>query len=969
MKTPDKMLARLAIERGLVTEEKLQAFLQELDDPAHAESLAKLLRERGVLDEAQHRALTSEHARQMRVLERYSDIQRADASFGEFLVLNGLAENEAVKAGLSQQGAERTRGRVRRLANILVERGSLDRPTLLAALHQMGIKRLVCATCAAPSPVDAVLAGQPLCCGTCHGPLVDEATFIELRRDRLPMPDEARIAGQVAERQYGKFVLVQHLGSGGMGAVWKAWDRELGRWVAIKLLRSVYDPSRRDEDICRFMREASLVARLRHPNIVSVYESEEIKAQHLIVMEYIDGKPLNHLRFSPRRALEIIRDAARAVQYAHDQGIVHRDIKPGNVMVTPSGQVYVMDFGLARSLSAPSTLTQSGFVLGTPMYMAPEQAMAVRDRKEKLCDVYALGATLYDILTGRAPFDAEQPWDVIADVINTEPVPPRQRNPDIPRDAETITLKAMHKRYSQRYASAGEMADDIDRFLRGEPILASPTPMVERVWRAAKRRAPLVIAAGAATIAVMGSLLGLASVRAREARERAGAAAVQVGDARAAVEMYRKARKALASLEKTLNETDDLADEDRRKMEVDARALERTLEEAFTKASGSCRQALGQVENLPEARDTLADLFWEWYLLGEERASADLAMREALVRTYGAAQYGVELDAQARLWLQTSPSGADVIYRPYRPREDGCLFADESQERSLGKTPLKGVQIGRGSGLLLARLEGYPETRVPILVGRGEEKRLEVPLYKEAEIPKGFVYVPSGPYIMGGDPSVARPRGRRVVDVKGFFIAIHEVTYDEYVEFLNAEGAPELIPRNIRGDPLVQLGTDGRYHVIEGASGWPVQGVPWRGAKVYCEWKSKSPGGFMYRLPASVEWEKAARGVDGRRYPWGNVFDWSFTHGMLSDQPVARWPRPVGKTPGDVSVYGACDMAGNVAEWCVDSFPWREPAHLIRGGAFAQDTLQAFRCASWDRAVDDYPQASHGFRVAVSAAR
>ncbi|MBI2933491.1 MAG: SUMF1/EgtB/PvdO family nonheme iron enzyme [Planctomycetes bacterium] len=971
MKTPDKIVARLAVERGWVTEEKVQSFLRELGDAVAPGSLARLLHERGLLDDTQQRTLTSEQSRQMRVLERYGDVRSADYAFGRHLLEEGLLEGSGLEEAMRRQEADREGGKVRRLATILVEQGTLDRATLLAALHEMEISVLVCATCATKAGVESVLRGPPMACGTCGGPMVDEATFAELRRERPPMPDVVRVCEQLTERQCGKFVLVEHIGSGGMGTVWKAWDRELGRWVAIKLLRSMLDPEKRDEDMRRFSREAMVVARLRHANIVSVYESAEFKGQPLIVMEYIDGQPLNYLRLTMRQAMETIREAARAVQYAHDQGIVHRDIKPNNVMRTEEGRVCVMDFGLARSVGAPSTLTQSGFVVGTPAYMAPEQARATPGRDEKLCDVYSLGATLYDLLTGRAPFEAAQPLDVMAEVITTEPVPPRVRNPKLPRDGETIILKAMDKDPARRYGSARAMAEDIDRCLKGEPILARPLPLYERALRVARRRAPLIVAFVAA-VAVTGVALLAGYWRAvRKADE-------WVREAREKVERYREKREEWGEKNRQLR-VDGLSGDEKRKLEKDRSELDIELAELLDEASKLCHNALGAVTNDVEARRALGELFWQRFLLGEEREEVDLSLPKTMVRQYGTEQHRADLVAQATLWLQTDPVGAEVTYRPYVEQPDGRLKEDEGNERSYGTTvndkPLRIQMPANESGVLRLRLSGYASRRdapedvtvVPVFGRRGEVRSLPVRLYRKEEIPDGFVLVPGGPFIMGGDPMVQGAASKRVVDVPDFFIAIHEVTWREYWEFLDA--CPEQADERVPGKRIAENQKSpifrkeiGRYSLTVPDTSCPVQWVNWLDAKAYCQWKSQRDG-VQYRLPTSQEWEKAARGVDKRLYPWGDVFNRELVGGS---RMAEGYPQSVGSIDGDESPYGVRDLAGNVMEWCEDALPAisGEKAFRMRGGQCGQDSPASFLCASRYRVAAFRTEPSFGFRLA-----
>ncbi len=311
-------------------------------------------------------------------------------------------------------------------------------------------------------------------------------------------------------RPFGRFRLFDLLGHGGMGVVYKAKQAELERWVAIKLLHTEDEAD--PESVARFLLEARAAARLEHPNNVPIYEVGEIEGKHYLTMDYVEGPPLRKLAderaIPPRRALEIVRDVARAIQYAHERGLVHRDLKPENILLDVSGRAVVTDFGLAKDLSRPRDgMTETGRILGTPAYMPPEQAGGRAGEVTVRGDIYSLGAVLYHLFAGRAPHSGESPLQVLASVTTADPEPPRRVNPDVPPDAETICLKAMDKDPERRYETAGAMADDLDRFLRGEPIAARPATITRRAWRKVRRRAmPLGLSL---SLAALGLVLAL----------------------------------------------------------------------------------------------------------------------------------------------------------------------------------------------------------------------------------------------------------------------------------------------------------------------------------------------------------------------------------------------------------------------------------------------------------------------------
>jgi serine/threonine-protein kinase len=283
------------------------------------------------------------------------------------------------------------------------------------------------------------------------------------------------------------------LGQGGMGIVYQAWHLRLQRPVALKmLLAGAYaQPAERE----RFQREAEAVAAMVHPNIVQVHDVGEVEERPYFTMELVEGGDLaRQIQGTPqpaRKAAGLVATLADAVQAAHQRGIVHRDLKPANVLLTGDGTPKVTDFGLAQRLEGGEGLTLSGTPLGTPSYMAPEQARGNRGAIGPATDIYALGAILYELLTGRPPFRADSGLATLQQVMADDPVPPARLNRRVPRDLETICLKCLHKEPQRRYASAQALAEDLRRFERGEPIKARPVNPVERAARWVQRRPAL----------------------------------------------------------------------------------------------------------------------------------------------------------------------------------------------------------------------------------------------------------------------------------------------------------------------------------------------------------------------------------------------------------------------------------------------------------------------------------------------
>jgi eukaryotic-like serine/threonine-protein kinase len=362
-----------------------------------------------------------------------------------------------------------------------------------------------------PEPLFGRLAEHVECCPACDAtlqalePLVDPLVsrlrrvsptsgletgsvpkdlLASVRSERIGRTLPTWFVAEDGRRSLGKFEILERLGAGSFGDVYRARDVELGRTVAIKIPRSGHLASKENAE--RFLREARSAAQLTHPGIVSLHETGQADdGTYYLVEEFVQGVTLaarlGQGSIAFRQSADLIAGVAEALEYAHRHGVIHRDIKPSNILLDVEDHPHLMDFGLAKREAEDTSMTEEGEVLGTPAYMSPEQARGESRRVDARTDLYSLGVVLYELLTGERPFRGNRRM-LILQVLDDEPTRPRQLNDKIPRDLETICLKAMAKSPSRRYPTAQELADDLRRYLGNEPIRARPIGAVERLW-------------------------------------------------------------------------------------------------------------------------------------------------------------------------------------------------------------------------------------------------------------------------------------------------------------------------------------------------------------------------------------------------------------------------------------------------------------------------------------------------------
>jgi formylglycine-generating enzyme required for sulfatase activity/tRNA A-37 threonylcarbamoyl transferase component Bud32 len=749
---------------------------------------------------------------------------------------------------------------------------------------------------------------------------VDE-TRSAARLPSLVAPDDtpARVTGNTGAvptdlapgeaREYPEvpgYEILGILGHGGMGVVYRARQLKANRLVALKMIRAVEHASPTER--LRFQIETEAVARLQHPHIVQLYEVGEVRGQPFFSLEFCDGGTLTDLLKkklpTPNETAALIETLARAMHFAHLRGVVHRDLKPGNVLLAGTARVpKITDFGLAKRIDAEARdVSKSGTIMGTASYMAPEQAAGKVHDTGPAADVYALGALLYECLTGRPPFEGPQHL-VLVSVLNDEPPPPSRLTGNVPRDLETICLKCLSKEPARRYASAEELADDLRRFQVGEPIRARPVGAVERVVKWVRRH--VAISALTATVFLV-TVLGVAGIewKYRDAQQEKSRALQEADKAT-------KAREFLVSIFQKA-ETDDKG------ANVTVRQL---LEEADTRIPV-------EFADQPELRaELLKSLTKIKRGIGRRTPQAMILEVRGTVQLRSAS--GVEKPAVRQALLNL---------------DDRLTLLADAQVQVVFVADFHKEWIKPGGEVTIDFKGCEPADAIR---------------ERDHSILMTFVRLPKGTFYMGWDDKPLTKKGVKTEIKEDFEIAVHDVTQGQWKEVMGNN--PSYFWRKGLGSGRLMDISDEELKLF------PVEGVTFTEVQQFLEkLNEKERGhGYLYRLPMEEEWEYACRGgatseedcsfhfyfdkptndLSSKQANFNGDFpEGTFPDGKVPGGPNLMRPTRVGAYPSNK--LRLCDMHGNVRQWIVSSDPFG-------AGAPPGGVTKATRGSSWaDAGID-----------------
>lgn len=753
------------------------------------------------------------------------------------------------------------------------------------------------------------------------------------------------------------YELKEEIARGGMGKVVNALDKNLERPVAVKLL---LNEQRTSAWQSRFIQEAQVTGQLQHPSIIPVYDlGMTSQGQLYFSMKKVEGitlqdvfkglrseDPGTMVRFTRSKLIQTFQMVCMAVAYAHSRSVIHRDIKPSNIMIGEFGEVFLMDWGLAKILEkAPEEgqtrvrslreeqgrmTTRQGEAIGTPGYMAPELALGQLHLVGEQSDVYALGAILYEILTLRRPYAGKDVRTIVQRMLRTPVIPASQRTPgrDIPDQLEQITGRCLERDISLRFRSVMDLYRELQGFVENH--------------------------------------LG--------ARSRSNSMVHQLDPT---FEEYWETRRQIEVLRLRILATDEAITPWSRlesKKEVwqqqrDLERLERTLDQLFISVIQGSERKLNKpgdtrnvVNEIGRALKSELDL---------PSSSTRVLESERFIRNF-------------KRWPNLELGATRLVIRTNRPNVSVELAQCEEIDglskvkawQSKGDAPVIVEKVLPGS--YLVRLQDQRLSYIaPLKIPRIGDVTLDVPLSKLNGLPDGFVPILSVCATLGGDAQAFWSHSQQVHSPDSFGLSRYPVTFGEYLEFLNALAGDDLnqaLERCPRTDSRRLItNVDGVFNLPQHSpfkqpwnALWPVFGISWHDAHAFCVWRANRDN-LPIRLPTSIEWEIAGRGTDERIFPWGNIWEPTFCNNAL-ENPGAPTLKPVGSHPTDMSPFGVIDMAGGVAEWTKDLQTNEDVESTIavcRGGSWSRTDRDA-RLASRHPMFPDAVSRRIGFRLAIT---
>ena len=762
------------------------------------------------------------------------------------------------------------------------------------------------------------------------------------------------------EGQMGRYQDLGPLGRGGMGEVRRVLDPILNCELAMKIIHNelMVNPN----EVSRFVEEAQVCAQLQHPSICPVHELGELPDGRLyFTMQEVKGRRLSQVirevhasvkngqwqlapsGWSFRRLIGAFHTICEAVAYAHEKGVIHRDIKPSNVMIGEYGEVVVMDWGLAKvhgrtdpysnftseivtsAREQGHSITKAGSISGTPAYMSPEQARGENDKVNELSDIYSLGTILYEILVGHSPYIGLSTEEVLEQVRSRPPLSlkeslQRTSRPAIPEELIEICEKSMEWEANDRFDSVMSLQHAIQDCLDG---------VRKREQALQKVQQSRIVESQAEFLLLQSELLR------REAQN-----------------LLRSVKTHESESKKSLGWS----------KEDEAASLERQAEIKFVEWEQLLHAALIFKPDLSDAHEILSAHYHKKHQEAEELRD-DKALLQAKAKLKHHASLLDKSDVKREFYFQyirgkgaitlvTNPEGAEVLLEKFEVKNRRLIA---TPMKHLGYTPLISFPIEMGSYMLRIRKKGYHTVSYPIFIERSfhwdgippsSTETAVIQLPPAGSLMNDDIYIPAGWFYFGGDPVLYAIPHRKRSWQSGFIVKRDQVTNREYLAFLNhlvssgqTDKALQFAPRErggMQGDfgPMCYMrNKDGFFDVAVDSDGdswnldWPVLHVDWFSAVAYSKYLREQQG-LQWRLLTEVEWEKAARGVDGRYFPWGDRFDPSWC--CMKDSHVHK-PLPTVSElfPVDTSVYGVRGMAGNVRDWT--SSPWEKSGPVFHG--------------------------------------